>query len=105
MRSIGHVNTSYWDWFRDRDAIGKRARDILWIGFVEGLDAQMPELAKRLGVPALELPSDSVAAHRSTTDAKSVLAPEARVALAEWYRKDYEFLELCRELNARLESR
>ena len=29
------------------------------------------------------------------------LPPEARAALTEWYRRDYEFLDLCRELAAR----
>jgi hypothetical protein len=105
MHSIGHVKTSYWDWFASPAAIRRRERDILWIGFVEELDAEIPALAKRLGLPGLELPSDAVAAHRSTSTGKPALPPEAREALALWYREDYEFVDLCRELAVRIESR
>jgi hypothetical protein len=101
MRSIEHVRTSYWDWFGSADALRRRERDVLWIGFVEGLDGQMPELASQLGLDSLELPSDDVAAHRSTDGSDRSLPPEARDALTVWYRPDYEFLELCRELALR----
>jgi hypothetical protein len=105
MRSIGHVRSAYSDWFGSPAAIRRRERDILWIGFLDGLDEQMPELATRLGVPALVLPADDFAAHRSTAESKPSLAPEARDALAVWYRRDYEFLDVCRDLAARSASR
>jgi len=105
MRGIGHVKSSYWDWFGTPAAIRSRERDILWIGFVEDLDSRMPDLARRLGVPALELPSDAVAAHRSMPSRDSALPDEARDALAEWYRREYEFLDLCRELATRIDAR
>jgi Sulfotransferase family len=103
MRSIGHVRSSYWDWFGSPRAFRRRENDILWIGFVEGLDEQMPELARRLGLPALELPSDDVTAHRSAKKDKLELPAQARDALAAWYRRDYEFLDLCRDLAARID--
>jgi hypothetical protein len=101
MRSIEHVRTSYWDWFGSPDALQRRERDALWIGFVDGLDAQMPALASRLGLDSLALPADDVAAHRSTDATDRSLPPEAREALTAWYQRDYEFLELCRELAKR----
>jgi hypothetical protein len=98
MRTIGHVRTSYWDWFGSEAALRRRADRILFIGYQEILDAQIPDLAARLDVPELTLPRDDATAHRTASDLDRTLAPEARAALEEWYRRDYEFVALCREL-------
>ena len=38
MRAIGHVRSSYWDWFKDPDYFKRRSDHILWIGHQESLD-------------------------------------------------------------------
>ncbi|HEY5011814.1 MAG TPA: sulfotransferase family 2 domain-containing protein [Acidimicrobiia bacterium] len=102
MHSIEHVRSSYWDWFSSPAAVRRREHDILWIGFVERLDEQIPDLAQRLGLPKLELPTDDVTAHRSPRESRPDLPPEARDALVTWYRRDYEFLDVCRDATERI---
>ena len=100
MNSIEHLRTSYWYWFANPAALRRNTRRILWIGLQDSLDAQIPVLAERLGLDSLVLPSDGAAANRSSGAGE--LPPAARAALTEWYRRDYECLELCREIAARL---
>jgi hypothetical protein len=99
LGSIEHVRTSYWYWFADPGTFRKRWNDVLFVGFQETLEEDVAVLAERLGVESLTLPSDDVAAHRSG-DAHEPLSDAARAVLADWYRADYEFVELCRELSA-----
>jgi len=101
LRSIEHVRTSYWDWFGNPSTFLRRERNVLWIGFVETLDAQLPNLANRLGLDEISLPSDDKLAHRSSSQPHPLEAP-ARNALAAWYARDYEFIALCREMARRL---
>jgi hypothetical protein len=98
LGSIEHVRTSYSYWFGSPAALGRRARDILWIGFLDQLDADTVELAHRLGLSQLSLPRDERRAHRSTDAHARELPEAARAALAEWYRRDFEFVAICREL-------
>jgi Sulfotransferase family len=100
MRSIQHVAQSYWYWFGDPASFRRRWDDVLFVGFQESLDAQLPVLAERLGVERLEVPADDVRANRSTTSAPPPLTKDARDVLADWYVRDYEFVELCHELIA-----
>lgn len=98
LTAIEHVRTSYWYWFGSPEALRRRAGDILWIGFTEHLDADAAELTRRLGLSHLDLPRDDRRAHRSTDPAARELPAPARDALADWYRRDYEFVALCRDL-------
>lgn len=95
MRSIQHVQSSYWDFFHDPEYFKSRRDDLLWIGRQESLD--MASLAVALGVDQLTMPEDAVAAHRAT-GSKPELSDLARENLRQWYAKDYEFLDLCAEL-------
>jgi Sulfotransferase family len=95
MRAIGHVRTSYWDWFKDPDYFKRRSDHILWIGYQESLD--LKPLAATLGLEHLELPTDPKQANK-TPGPKQVLSDVARQNLREWYAQDYMFLEICDEL-------
>jgi len=98
LGSIEHVRTSYWYWFADPVTFRNRWNDVLFVGFQESLDDDLAVLADRLGIESLTLPSGDVAAHRS--GAQEPLSDTARAALADWYRADYEFVDLCRELSS-----
>jgi hypothetical protein len=100
LNSIDHVNRSYWFWFGSPLKFRRRFRDVLFVGFQESLDQQMPALADLLGVASLELPDDDVSANRTTRATGEELTPAGRAVLADWYARDYEFLALCRELAA-----
>ncbi len=64
MRSIQHVNRSYWDWFGDPAYFRSRVDDLLWVGRQESLD--LSRLAIALGVDHLTMPQDPTISHRST---------------------------------------
>lgn len=104
LGSIDHVRTSYWYWFGGPDAFRRRAPHILFIGYQETLDRQLPDLAAVLGLPPLEVPRDDVAANRTagvsspSSAAGAGLTDEARARMREWFAADYEFIELCRAL-------
>ncbi len=95
MRSIQHVQSSYWDWFRDPVYFQSRRDDLLWVGQQESLD--LGPLAVALGVDQLTMPEDALHAHR-TPGPKPELSDPARKNLRRWYAKDYEFIDLCGEL-------
>jgi hypothetical protein len=103
LRSIAHVRTSYWDWFGNERAVRRRASKILWIGFQEGLEDDIPLLASRLGLTEIRLPADPTRANRS--EATVEVSTEARNALAAWYRRDYDFVALCRDLATSVDTR
>jgi hypothetical protein len=103
LRSIAHVRSSYWDWFGNERAVRQRASKILWIGFQEELGEHIPQLARRLGSAEIRLPSDPKRANRSEEHVE--ISSEARDALAAWYRRDYDFVALCRDLATSVDAR
>jgi hypothetical protein len=99
MRSIGHVKTSYWDWFQDEEYLRSRLADIFFIGFQERLDEDFEIVRAKLGLPEdLKLPHDEVRAHRNPTGLDKTLSDEAIGNLNEWYKRDFEFIALCKDI-------
>lgn len=97
MRGIGHVRSSYWDWFEDETLFRKRLDDFVFIGEQEALAADFEALKVKLGLPAeLALPTDEVIAHKTPPDCDTHLSEDAAGNLAAWYSREYEFLALCR---------
>ena len=96
MHAIHHVQSSYWEWFRDPDYFKRRSDHLLWIGRQDALD--LKPLADTLGLERLELPTDPMGANRND-EPKPSLSDLARQNLRRWYAPDYEFLELCDELS------
>jgi hypothetical protein len=53
-----------------------------------------------LALPAhLALPADDVRSHRTPDGASRSLSESAIAALKRWYRRDYDFIALCEDLN------
>lgn len=99
MRSIGHVKSSYWDWFQNEEYIKKRISDIFFIGFQESLTKDFTVLKKKLGTPDhLQLPNDDIKAHRNPKGIDKSLEAVAVKNLKQWYIKEYQFIELCRNI-------
>lgn len=99
MRSIRHVNSSYWDWFDDDDYFMSRSDDVLFVGFQERLDEDFEVLKSRLGMPVdATLPKDSVLAHKSPVELDTNLDPDGIENLRKWYDNDYRFIALCERL-------
>ncbi|MGC1310039.1 MAG: sulfotransferase family 2 domain-containing protein [Phormidesmis sp.] len=100
MESIGHVKSSYWDWFENESYFMSRLPDIFYIGFQETLNQDFECLKQRLQLPEpVELPKDPVKANRSSKAKRAVeLSDIERQALQEWYADDYAFFNLCKQL-------
>lgn len=99
MRSIRHLSSSYWDWFRDDAYFESRRPDLFFIGFQESLDACFERLVKKLGWPeSVRLPKDEIAAHRNPQHLQRALSEEAESNLRDWYAADFRFYERCRQI-------
>lgn len=99
MHGIGHVNTPYATWFGDVPSFRGRLSDVYFIAFQEQLDDDFELLKEKLGLPPhVCLPSDPVAAHRSTALREGELRDFARANLRRWYAADVAFVDYCREL-------
>ena len=98
MRSIAHIRNSYWDWFCNENYMFSRREDIYFIGTQENLSSDFIRLKALLELPDdAALPEDSVHAHRNPESADKNLDVEAVENLKRWYRRDYEFIDFCRE--------
>jgi hypothetical protein len=99
MRGIGHVNTPYAHWFGDLHSFRRRLSDVFFIGFQDQLDDDFELLKEKLGLHRrARLPTDPVAAHRSTTSNDGYLSVVARANLERWYAADLAFVDFCHEL-------
>ena len=89
---------SCWEWFGNEDHLAQRHDDLLMVLFQERLDEDFHTLTRRLELTS-SLPSDDVGANRNPTPSSLArLSDRAIDNLRIWYRRDYEFLELCRRL-------
>ena len=99
MLSIGHVNTSFWDWFKDEGLFKSRIDDLTFIGKQASLDQDFEKLKALLGIPKhIKLPKDDVKAHKNPTSLDKSLNDAAKANLKKWYERDFEFLELLKNL-------
>lgn len=97
MKGIGHVNTSFWDWFENKEYLKNRLSDILFVGEQENLNKGFEELKRILGLPVyLKLPDSDVKAHRNPVKSDKRLDAVALQNLKKWYEKDYEFLSFLK---------
>lgn len=101
MRSVQHLN-SVWSWFGSAEAFRARERFLLKVLFVDHLDDDFAELVDILGLGPLGpvLPHDDVARNR-TPSKPEPLDDQAVANLRQWYAPDYEFFEMCRNLEDR----
>lgn len=100
MKSITHINTSYWDWFNNKSFFLNRLDDIFFIGNQENLGNDFLILKKKLELPDdYALPDDEIKQHKNPEDVDKKISPEGMENLKVWYKKDYEFLELLKKDN------
>jgi len=106
MRTIQHIESPQWKWLGGPRAMLKRRSKILFIGFQETLSEDFELFKRILELPAhLQLPTDEVRAHRNPETVDRKLDEEAKRNLRAWYKKDYEFLEICKEVAAEIRAR
>lgn len=99
MKQIYHVKDSYWNWFESEYYFNSRLSDIIFIGRQERLAEDFEILKQKIRLPdRAELPSDDTLAHRNPGHLDRSLENEAIDNLKQWYKADYEFLLLCKQL-------
>jgi hypothetical protein len=106
MRAITHVRTFYSDWFGNRAFFLSRLQDVFFIGFQETLSDDFECLKRKLGVdPAAALPNDDINAHRNPSTVNRDLEWQAIVNLRAWYAEDDQFVDLCKGIAKRVNTR
>ena len=96
MKNIRHVMDSYWDWFGDEQQFLPRREDFLLVGHQETLPADFARLCEMLALPeGIALPQDDTQSHKNPEHVDKSLTDLAIGNLRDWYRRDYEFLDLC----------
>jgi hypothetical protein len=99
MKNIFHVRNSYLDWFKSIEYFESRKTDIFYIGFQETLQQDFENLKRKLSLPkTLELPTDPVKAHISPEGYNKKLSESAISVLTDWYAKDIEFYQYCKNI-------
>jgi hypothetical protein len=99
MNRILHVKRSFWYWFVDEAYFMSRIDDLFFIGFQESLDSDFEILKTKLMLPEdLALTSDEIIVHKNPDHLDKHLDDETIENLKKWYAKDYEFMDLCREI-------
>lgn len=91
MADIRHVRDRLSGWLGSPELLRARREDVVFAGRVETLDADIGRLAIRLGLDALELPTDATAAHRSPVRPEP-LSTRAIALLEDWYADDVELV-------------
>jgi len=103
MRSIFHVQDSYWKWFDNEQYYHSRLCDIFFIGFQENLSEDFDLLKLKLGLPkSPELPTDDIQAHKNPEHLDKTLEERAIENLKNWYKQDYAFINLCKGIAERI---
>jgi len=98
MKSIGHVKTSFLDWFGSIAYLEKRKSDILFVGYQETLSKDFEKLKKVLHLDSkLSLPTDPVKAHIGSDQEDKNLNDDVVMFLKKWYQEDYLFLDHCKK--------
>jgi hypothetical protein len=98
MKAIGHVNTSFWDWFGDENYLRERMGDIMWVGTQEDLTMEFEAFKDHLSLPAgIQLPRDKTNMHKNPEHLDKKLSLTAQKHLKNWYQEDYKFLSLLLE--------
>lgn len=98
LNGIGHVNTSYWDWFQDPEHLKKNSHKILKVLRQEQLNEDFEAFCREFDLSISGLPSDNIKSHRTPDKYPKGLSKEATVNLKKWYNKEYHFLECLYEM-------
>ncbi|MEO9964290.1 MAG: sulfotransferase family 2 domain-containing protein [Reichenbachiella sp.] len=96
MKAIGHVNSSYWQWFKEEAYFMSRREDVFFVCHQNNLTKDFHEFKKLLDLKKdIALPElDSIHAHSNPAGLDCFLSDQARRNLSEWYKMDLRFCEL-----------
>lgn len=93
FNNIGHVNTSYWDWFLDEQYLEKRLNSIGYVAEIRNLDESFESFKSKYGIgDSVSLPTSQVKKHANPDGFDKSLEPEAEKNLKDYYSREYDFL-------------
>jgi len=99
MRNVTHIKSRYWYWFKNKKYFKSRIDDVLFVGTQENLDKDFKKLLNILEIPTnIKLTKDKKKMHKNPTNVDKRISSMARDNLIKWYKKEYEFIQFCREL-------
>jgi hypothetical protein len=97
MKSIDHVNTSFYKWFDSIKYFESRKNDVLFIGFQEDFTKDVLDLFSLLEFKGTDvLPQKRIHSNSKKVDKK--LSGLAEKNLVNWYKEDIRFYEYCSNL-------
>jgi hypothetical protein len=92
MKSIIHLNSSYWDWFQNEEYFNKRLSDLFFILRLENLNEDFKSLIKKIGINnEIKLRTDVLSMH--SNNERYYLSENSIKNLNEWYEKEYSFIK------------
>jgi len=98
MNSIGHVKTSYWDWFKNEKYFLRRKKNIIFIAELKELNKDFKKFKQKLNIPDyVRLPKDKIKKHSNPIEYDKKLDEKSILNLKKWYSKDYDFIRLVKE--------
>jgi hypothetical protein len=98
MKGIGHVKSSYWDWFHSSSYLEQHKNKIVMVLSQNNLDRDFVSFQKKTNLNLGSLPSNSLKAHKTPDHYDKSLSASSVIALKEWYQKEYEFLDCLYQL-------
>jgi hypothetical protein len=100
MQSIGHVRTSYWNWFKDDKYLKERVDDIAFVLKQENLNEDFEAFKKKFLIPDnIRIPKNEVKSHKNPSHLDKDLSDTAKGNLKKWYLSDYRFISILKEEN------
>ena len=98
MQGIGHVNSSYWDWFISSEYLIKNKFKILAILIQEDLSSDFEKFTAEQNLN-IKLPKDEIKSHKMPDQYDKKLSDLAILNLKNWFEKDYQFLNILYNQN------
>jgi hypothetical protein len=99
MTNIQHVKDRYSKWLISPEYLSYRSGDILFVGFQESLAHDFVALKQLLCLPGqIDLPQDSIEAHKNDYENIPQLSENARLNLRNWYSVDYKILNTALDM-------
>lgn len=95
LASIGHVNTSYYDWFHSPEILKRNIDRIKFVAIQENLNEDFDNMKTFFGLPdRIHLPKDKTKSHKNPDSFDKKLSEKAVINLKQHYKKEYEFLDI-----------
>lgn len=93
MKSIGHIKTSYWDWFKSPRLIDEKIDNIIFVGSQRNLNSNFEELREILEISEeYQLPQNETKRHKNPESFDKKLDMKSVKNIMSWYAKDFDFL-------------